>query len=177
MFRGLSVNPISVQVIMYIKLAVSWCATFPFPSRNCLWLPLRISSGGGRQFNKWHDEFLLFQASHQGRDPDNSLPQLKGWCRHQQSKYWKGPWSKTAGRSWRNQALTWMFINLMRQQNSQVNLTISGTHTTNNCNSFIWNTSITSWQASRSNPSCLGGRKDRGNGTATSSYPMRGYNS
>ena len=47
MFRGLSVNLISGRVIMYIKLVVCWSAAFPFPSRNCLRLPLRISSGGG----------------------------------------------------------------------------------------------------------------------------------
>ena len=52
MSRGLSVNPISVRVIMYITLVVSWCAAFLFPPRNCLLLPLRISSGGYGQFNK-----------------------------------------------------------------------------------------------------------------------------
>ena len=47
MFCGLSVNPISVRLIMYIKLVVCWCAAFPFPSRKCLWLSLRTSSWGG----------------------------------------------------------------------------------------------------------------------------------
>ena len=47
MFRGLPINPISGQVIMCVwKLVVCWCAACLFPSRNCLWLPLRISSGG-----------------------------------------------------------------------------------------------------------------------------------
>ena len=47
---------ISARVIMYIRLVVSWCAAFPFPPRNCLLLPLRISSGGRcGQFNKPKD--------------------------------------------------------------------------------------------------------------------------
>ena len=39
---GLSVNPISVRVIMYTKLVIFWCAAYPLALCNCLLLPLRI---------------------------------------------------------------------------------------------------------------------------------------
>ena len=90
MFRGLSVNPISVRVIMYIKLVVSWCAAFSFPSRNYLVLSLRISSGGGGGGGNLtrSEPSLLERAEGEGVAQDKSLLELE-LCATPVRKTWR----------------------------------------------------------------------------------------